>query len=40
MKKILIGLALGAVAGMMIGEIPEVKGFVKKGKKKVKNMLD
>lgn len=40
MKKILIGIALGAVAGMLVGEIPEVKNFIKKGKKKVKNMAD
>ncbi len=40
MKKILIGLALGAVAGMLVGEIPEVKGFIKKGKKKVKDIID
>lgn len=40
MKKVLIGIALGAVAGMLVSEIPEVKGFIKKGKKKVKNMMD
>lgn len=40
MKKLLIGMALGAVAGMLVGEIPQVKSFIKKGKKQVKNMLD
>lgn len=40
MNKILVSLALGAVAGMLVSEIPEVKGFIKKGKKKVKNMMD
>lgn len=40
MKKVLIGIALGAVAGMIIGEIPAVKGVIKKGKKKVKDMMD
>ncbi len=39
MKKILIGLALGAVAGMLVSEIPEVKGAIQQGKKKVKNMV-
>ena len=40
MKKLLIGMALGTVAGMLIGEMPEVKNVLKKGKKKVKNMID
>ena len=40
MKKILIGMALGTVAGIMVGQMPEVKGFVKKGKKKVKDIID
>ena len=40
MKKVLIGIALGAVAGMIIGEIPAVKGVIKKGKKKVKDIMD
>lgn len=40
MKKILISMALGAVAGMLIGEIPQVKSVVKKGKKKVKDIID
>lgn len=39
MKKILIGLALGAVAGMLVSEIPEVQGVIKQGKKKVKDMI-
>lgn len=40
MKKLLIGLALGAVAGMVIGEMPEVQTLFKKSKKKVKNIID
>ena len=39
MKKLLIGIALGTAAGMIIGEIPEIQTLLKKGKKKVKNMV-
>ena len=38
MKKLLIGMALGAAAGMVISEIPAVKKMMDKSKKKVKNM--
>ncbi len=38
MKKLLIGLALGAAAGMIAGEIPQVQKLLNKGKKKVKEM--
>ena len=38
MKKFLIGIALGAAAGMVISEVPAVKKMMDKGKKKVKNM--
>lgn len=38
MKKLLIGMALGAAAGMIVSEIPQVQKFLNKGKKKVKEM--
>lgn len=38
MKKVIIGLALGMAAGMLVGEIPQVKNAIGKGKKKLKNM--
>ena len=38
MKKLLIGLALGAAAGMVISEMPQVKKVLDKGKKKVNSM--
>ena len=38
MKKLLIGIALGAAAGMVISEMPAVRKMLDKGKKKVKNM--
>ena len=38
MKKLLICLALGAAAGMVISEMPQVKKFMDKGKKKVKDI--
>ena len=38
MKKLLIGMALGAAAGMIVSEIPQVKKMLNKGKKKVKEM--
>ena len=40
MKKILIAMALGAAAGMLVSEIPAVNGVIQKGKKKVKKMID
>ena len=39
MKKFLIALTLGAAAGMLVSEIPAVKGVMEKGKKKVKNLV-
>lgn len=38
MKKLLIGLALGAAVGMVVSEIPQVQQALNKGKKKVKDM--
>ena len=38
MKKLLIGMALGAAAGMIVSEIPQVQKMLDKGKKKVKEM--
>ena len=38
MKKLLIGLALGAAVGMAVSEIPQVKQMLNQGKKKVKEM--
>ena len=40
MKKLLIGMALGAAVGMIVSEIPSVQRLLNKGKKKVKNMVD
>ncbi len=40
MKKLLIGMALGAAVGMIVSEIPSVQKLLNKGKKKVKNMVD
>ena len=38
MKKLLIGIALGAAVGMVVSEFPKVRQALDKGKKKVKNM--
>ena len=38
MKKLLIGMALGAAVGMVVSELPQVKQMVNKGKKKVKEL--
>ena len=38
MKKLLIGMALGAAVGMIVGELPQVKEMMNKGKKKVKDL--
>lgn len=38
MKKLLIGIALGAAAGMIVAEIPQVQKLLKEGKKKVKDI--
>ena len=38
MKKLLIGIALGAAAGMVVSELPQVRQMLDKGKKQVKKM--
>ena len=38
MKKLLIGMALGAAVGMVVSEIPQVKKALNNGKKKVKDI--
>ena len=38
MKKLLIGMALGAAVGMVVSEIPQVQKMLNKGKKKVKDL--
>ena len=38
MKKLLIGIALGAAVGMVVSEIPQVRQALDKGKKQVKKM--
>ena len=38
MKKLLIGIALGAAVGMVVSEMPQVKQILNKGKKKVQNL--
>ena len=38
MKKLLIGMDLGAAVGMVVSEMPQVKELMNKGKKKVKNL--
>lgn len=40
MKKFIIAMTLGTVAGVLISEIPAVKSLIKKGKRKVKDMTD
>lgn len=38
MKQLLIGMAFGAVAGMIASEIPQVQHMLNKGKKKMNEM--
>lgn len=38
MKKLLIGMALGAAVGMVVSELPQVKQMLNRGKKKVKEL--
>lgn len=38
MKKLLIGIALGMAAGYVVGNMPEVRNLVNKGKKKVRDI--
>lgn len=39
MKNLLIGMVIGAMAGIVLAEVPAVKNFVQSGKKKLKKML-
>ena len=39
MKKIIIGMALGTVAGLLLGECSMVKNTMNKGKKTIKNLM-
>ena len=38
MKKLIIGMALGAAAGLILSECGAVQGAINKGKKKLKNL--
>ena len=38
MKKLVIGVALGVIAGMALSEVPQVKQMLGKGKRKLKDM--
>lgn len=38
MKKLIIGMALGAAAGFLLSESSMIKNAMDKGKKKLKNM--
>ena len=38
LKRLLIGIALGMATGIVVGNMPEVKSLVNKGKKKVNQM--
>ena len=38
MKKLIIGMALGTAAGLLLGECSMVKDAMNKGKKKIKNL--
>ena len=38
MKKLIIGMALGTVAGLLLGECNAVKNAMSKGKKKIKSL--
>ena len=39
MKKLLIGIALGTIAGMIVGEMPEVQNLMQKKKKECGQMV-
>lgn len=39
MKKLIIGMALGTAAGLLLGECSMVKNAMSKGKKKIKSMI-
>lgn len=38
MKKLVIGVALGVIAGMVLSEVPQVKQMLGKGKRKLNDM--
>ncbi len=38
MKKLLIGMALGTTAGLLLAGVPQVKTAMNKGKKKIKDL--
>lgn len=38
MKKLVIGVALGVIAGMALSEVPQVKQMLGNGKRKLKDM--
>lgn len=40
MKKAIWVMAMGAAAGVMISQIPAVKSALKKGKQKIKNIIE
>ncbi len=40
MKKAIFVMAVGAVAGVMISQIPAVKNALKKGKQKIKSFVE
>jgi len=39
MKKLIIGMALGTAAGLLLSEIPTVKNMVEKGKKTIEKKM-
>lgn len=39
MKNIIIGMALGTAAGLVLSEIPAVKNLLQKGKKKAEKAM-
>ncbi len=38
MRRLLIGMALGTTAGLLVAGLPKVKGAMTKGKKKIKEL--
>lgn len=38
MNKLIIGMAIGACVGLLASELPQVKKYVKEGKKKVQEI--
>ena len=39
MKKLIIGMALGTAAGLLLGECDMIQNAINKGKKKIKNLM-